>query len=181
MRCFIAVDLKPELRCKISELQEAIRQLGINVKFVGPDNLHYTINFLGDLNENEVDTIKVALERIKCEKEFPIKIGCLGYFGREDNIRTLWVGVKEGEDELIKLMKSVNKNINMGEKSFTPHLTIGRVKTSKNQAFLLKFIEKNKDVNVGEMYVKEVKLKLSELRSDGPVYSDLFIVALGLK
>jgi 2'-5' RNA ligase len=181
MRCFIAIDLNHEVREKIREIQESIRKLDVDVKFVEPENLHFTVNFLGDVDENGVNAIKKMLENVKNENEFVVKISGIGYFGSKNYLRVIWAGVKEGEDNLINLMKNVNKNVKFGEKTSTPHLTIGRVRTSRNRETLVSFIENSKNVNMGEMDVKEVKLKMSKLAMNGPIYSDLFVLKLGLK
>jgi 2'-5' RNA ligase len=42
----------------------------------------------------------------------------------------------------------------------------------------MNFIKKSKDVNIGEMTVKDVKLKKSVLTRSGPVYSDMAVFKL---
>jgi len=69
--------------------------------------------------------------------------------------------------------------VNIGKSSKKAHLTIGRVRSGKNRELLANFINKLKDVNVGEMYVKNVKLKKSVLMQKGPLYSDLVVFKLG--
>lgn len=179
MRCFISIDVDRSLASRISEIQEEIKKLDVDAKFVEPENLHFTINFLGDVNENDINNINKSLDFLKREGEFKINVSGIGYFGGKNNIRTLWLGVREGEDELIKLMKLVNDNVRFGEKIFSPHLTIGRVKSGKNKEELLRFINESKNVNIGEMHVKMVKLKMSNLSKHGPIYTDLSIFKLG--
>ncbi len=180
MRCFIAVDLEKDIAEKVKEIQHKIAKLNVDVKFVEPENLHITLNFLGEVNENELEEIKKPL--VQCLKDFhvfKIRISGLGFFGSPNYIRTLWFGLCEGENEFVKLMKSVNECVNIGKSSKKAHLTIGRVRSGKNRELLANFINKLKDVNVGEMYVKNVKLKKSVLMKKGPIYSDLVVFKLG--
>ena len=57
-------------------------------------------------------------------------------------------------------------------------MTIGRVKTGRNKEKLLEFVYQSKNVNIGEMYVKMVKLKMSNLAKRGPIYTDLIAFKL---
>jgi 2'-5' RNA ligase len=54
-----------------------------------------------------------------------------------------------------------------------PHLTLARVKSVKNSNRLVEVINENRDVNLGEIDVKEIKLMSSVLKPEGPVYSVL--------
>jgi len=175
MRCFISIDVDNSLLTRICEIQEKIKGLNVDVKLVEPENLHFTINFLGDISEGDINSIKKSLDFLKDEHEFKIKVYGIGYFGSKNHIKTLWLGVKDGEDKLTKLMKNANNNVKLGEKNFSPHLTIGRVKSGRNKEILLRFVYESRNVNVGEMKVKNVKLKMSNLSINGPVYTDLAV------
>jgi len=178
MRCFIAIDIDKGFRNKIVEIQERIKSTDANVKFVEPENLHFTVKFIGDVNENELEAIKHSLNFLKNEHSFKIVIGGVGYFGGPNYIRTLWVGIKDGEDEMKDIMKKVNFHVRFGEREASPHLTIGRVKSGKNLENLTGLIGQCKDVKIGEMDVKEIKLKSSVLTAKGPVYDDISTFAL---
>ena len=181
MRCFISIDIDKKLVNKIVEIQRHLLNMNIDVKFVGPENLHFTVKFLGDVNENEVNVIKKSLEQcLNRQVKFRINVNGMGYFGKPSHIRTLWLGLNKGEDKLVELMKNVNDYVKVGERNFSPHLTIGRVKSGENRENLLKFLNDSKNVNVGEMDVNEVKLKSSTLMGKGPIYSDLAMFKLGL-
>ena len=181
MRCFIAIDVDKEIVSKIVELQKDIRNLDVDVKLVEPENIHFTVKFLGDVNENEVNGIKLSLEDYLSDvKSFPLTIKGIGYFGSSSYVRTLWLGLSKGEGELIELMKIVNNCVKIGDGRFSPHITIGRVKSCRNKETIMKFVNETKDVNMGEMEVTEVKLKSSELGRNGPKYSDLAVFKLRL-
>ena len=182
MRCFLSVDLDKNLENRVAEIQKKIEVLGTDVNFVKPENLHFTIKFLGQIDKNEVEVIKKSLKIcLKGESRFNIKICGIGYFGNPGHIRTLWLCIKEGENALTKLIKNVNENVKFGEVERTPHLTIGRVKYGEQRQILLDFICNNKNVNIGEMIVNEVKLKVSTLTKNGPIYNDLEVFKLGCK
>jgi 2'-5' RNA ligase len=58
-------------------------------------------------------------------------------------------------------------------KGFSPHLTIARVKSGRNKAELLRFLEKNVKYDFGIMKAECLRLKRSELTPKGPIYSTL--------
>jgi len=179
MRCFVAVDLDRDLAKQVEEIQREISNLDVDVKFVDSENLHFTLRFLGEVNEDEIGVIKRSVEEgLKEIGVFKIKIQGLGYFGSSKHVRTLWLDINEGKDKFVKLMKNVNERLKIGEKNTSPHLTIGRVKSGKHRELLLNFINRSENVKVGEMIVKDVKLKSSALTRSGPAYSDLSVFKL---
>lgn len=180
MRCFISIDIDKELVDKVVEIQKRVRNLSVDVKLVEPENLHFTVKFIGDVNEDEVNGVEKSLgECLKGESGFKINVNGVGYFGSPSHIRTLWLGLDQGEDKLMKLMKKVNDFVKVGDKNFSPHLTIGRIKSGVNRELLLEFLNGSKNVKVGEMNVNEVKLKSSVLDKGGPIYNDLAVFKLG--
>lgn len=180
MRCFIAVDLDRALVKQVKRVQDRISSLDVDVKFVEPENLHFTLKFLGEVSEGEIKNIINSVgDCVKGFNSFKIGIRGLDYFGNNKYVRTLWLGVDEGKDELVKLMKNVSSCLRAGKEEGTPHLTIGRVKSGGNREILLNFINKYEDVKLGEMVVKNVKLKRSVLTGKGPIYSDLAVFELG--
>ncbi|NIO21490.1 MAG: RNA 2',3'-cyclic phosphodiesterase [Candidatus Aenigmarchaeota archaeon] len=180
MRCFLAVDLNKDLAKQVKEIQNEIISMNLDIKLVEPENLHFTLKFLGEVEEDEVDVIKKSVERgLRGNYVFKINIQGLCYFGSPKHIKTLWLDVDEGKDDFVKLVKNMNDCLNIGEKNKSPHLTIGRVKSGRNRDLLLDFINKHKDVKIGEMAVKDVKLKSSVLTRNGPVYTDLAVFKLG--
>jgi 2'-5' RNA ligase len=179
MRCFVAVDLDNDLARHVKEIQDRIVSLDVDMKLVEPGNLHFTLRFLGEVGESEIGMIKNSVENsLKGISAFKIGIGGLGYFGGQRYVRTLLLNVDEGKGEFVKLMKNVNNHLGGSEVNKPPHLTIGRVKSGRNRELIINFIKKSRDVNIGEMIVKDVKLKKSILTGSGPVYSDLAVFKL---
>lgn len=182
MRLFIAVELDEGLRPKVLEVENRIKQCGGDVKLVEPQNLHFTLKFLGEVEEGRVPEIEDKIRDIlEDSKPFTISIEGFGYFGSPRYLKTLWIDVKEGKEQLQGLADSLNTALDYirhEKHKGDIHLTVGRVKSAKNRDALLREIEALKDVKVGEMVVKEVKLKQSALNKTGPVYSDVKVFPL---
>lgn len=183
MRCFVAIDLSENIKEKITEITKELKKQDVDVKFVESQNLHITVKFLGEVSEEQVKEISnIAKEVLSPVKQFKINIKGLGYFGSPNYIRTLWVGISDGKEKLHMLIETVNKKLfHIRKEGYAPsaHITIGRVRSGKNKEKLLETIEKLKDVKIGEMVVKEIKLKQSELTREGPVYTDIETFDLG--
>jgi len=169
MRCFVAVDIDKELKAKIAQLQEYIVMDGI--KLIPPENLHFTLKFLGELDEAAVDNVKTLLKGIKQEKIDILLVG-VGAFPKPDYIKVIWVGAPK----LTNLQSSVNevlKDISPLDRNIKPHLTIARVRFVKDTGKIAKFLREQKEVEMGKMTVKEIILKKSTLVQKGPVYENI--------
>lgn len=55
--------------------------------------------------------------------------------------------------------------------TFSPHITLGRVKSPKNKEALTRLLNERAEFSAGKQFVKEIVLFQSQLRPDGPVYS----------
>ena len=176
MRVFLAVDIPEEIKAKIRDIQKNFEKERFDIKFVEPENLHITLKFLGEVSEEEIEKVKRQVSSVvKDFSVFKIEMKEFGYFGNEKYIRTLWIGIGNKE-RLIELINKLNKKLDYIRKDKhkpSPHLTIGRLKSGKNREYLLKIIEELKYVKIGEVYVKEIKLKQSILTPQGPVYRDI--------
>jgi len=177
MRLFVAIELNDDSREKIAEIEKNIRDTGADVKLVEPENIHVTLKFLGEVSEERVREVQEGISKsIEGITEFRFYIGGFGCFGSPKYLRTLWFGVKEGEEKILEIMNKLNENLHQirdEKRKPAVHITVGRVKSAKKRDVLLKEIERLKDVKIGEVYVKEIKLKSSVLTEKGPVYSDV--------
>ncbi|MEM1579155.1 MAG: RNA 2',3'-cyclic phosphodiesterase [Archaeoglobaceae archaeon] len=175
MRLFVAVDLDEKLKGNIEPLLSRLSRVR-GLKVVEKENLHTTLMFLGEVNENMLENLKQALSRVKF-KPFQIKLKGTGKFPEKGNPRVLWVGIKEGSGELSKLADSVYSELKkfgfQRDKDFRAHITVARVK--KRDEEIEAIIKDFKNQDFGEMLVKEFKLKQSILTQSGPLYRDVFI------
>ena len=173
-RGFIAVDVDdlPLINNFMGELRES----GAQLKLVEKENLHLTLKFLGDTREDDIDKIEeIMRESLVGVKPFKILLKDVGFFPGRNYIKIVWIGVENGE-KLVKIAESLNEKLEkLGfkreKKGFVPHLTIARVKSSKNKDELLKVVEKYRGIIFGEQEIKDIKLFRSDLTPKGPVYS----------
>lgn len=182
IRAFLAVDVDRELIGGIRKIQEEIKLVGAPVKFVEPENLHFTIKFFGDVNEEKLDEInRIIIEKIENFSPFKISIKGLGVFPSLRYIRVLWLG-SENFEQFSNLQRELDHEfIKIGyekERSYIPHLTIGRLKGAENKEVLVEKIKQLSDVEIGSTIIDKICLKKSELTPLGPIYTDLEVFKL---
>lgn len=176
MRLFIAVDV-PKFP-KIIDLMKQIELSGADVKLVQPENIHLTLIFIGEVSDFKVNVIKDALNVIKFSP-FTLKLKGMGVFPSMTRPRVVWVGIEQGFTELRDIRSTLMKELKVrgirpeDEKEFVPHLTLGRVKGPRNLVNLIKVINDNLNVEIGEAKVDSVKLFKSTLTPKGPIYEVL--------
>ncbi len=175
MRVFIAIDIKDDaIKNNITKKQGSILRL-INAKPVKDNQLHFTLMFLGEINDTMLDAIKDRLKEIRF-KPINVRYKKIGAFPNPKSAKIIWVGVdEESSKELIKLAKMVEEKLaTLGfrsDKEFVPHITILRAKNKINCNNIIS------DEEFGEEMIDEIKIKKSELTPTGPIYSDLFIIS----
>ncbi|WP_048203614.1 RNA 2',3'-cyclic phosphodiesterase [Methanocaldococcus infernus] len=165
MRAFLAIDIPKDIKEEIYKFQKNFKIRGI--KLVEKQNLHITVKFLGEIDEETLNKILNLDLRIEPRT---VKLEGLGVFPNPNYIRVIWIGVQG----LVELFKEIDEKLHsLGfekEKSYVPHLTIGRVKFIDNKKELRERIEKFEDINFGTFTVDKIKLYKSTLTPMGPIY-----------
>lgn len=184
IRAFIAVDIPHEVKEKFSAAQGTLRGAGADVRWVQPRNAHVTLQFLGDTPVANVEEIKAALGRVAASHQaFEVAIEGLGVFPNPRRPRVVWIGVSRGASELAALQRSVGEEMRrLGfppeERAFSPHITLGRVKSPKNTDKLASILDAEKHFQAGCFLATDIRLIRSVLSSEGPAYTTLFSAPL---
>jgi len=175
-RTFIAI--KIPLTDNVSKIYQHIK-VGLKdekVKWVEEQNLHITILFLGDTDENDIEIICDELSlRLREFNSFLLKLTGTGVFKNIYNPKALWLGTKESVNlkELYEFIVNViaSKGFEIQKKNFKPHITIGRTKLIKNISNFRKLIESFKEKEIDQIKISEVYYYESILTSKGPWYN----------
>ena len=173
MRAFVAIEIySNEIINLISKFQS---EININAKPVEPHNLHFTLQFLGDITQDITEKVMISLNSIKFSS-FMVNFKGIGVFPKLKFPRVVWIGTdKNGGKSLVELSKKVeNALIPLGfsvDKPFKPHITVFRIKNKIGD--ISKELDKFKSIDFGTQEITGFKLKQSVLSSKGPVYSDL--------
>jgi len=182
MRLFLAINLPEGLRKALFEASEPLgKQQG--VRLVMEENIHITLKFLGDVEQDDVGNIISALDGIRCDgitldgipKPFKVSLEGLGAFPSLNNIRVVWAGCREGADGIVSLHETVETRLPQfpKDRDFHPHATLARVKCAKEKKTLSDFIQENKKRVFGSFELGGFELMKSELSPDGASYGIL--------
>jgi len=175
MRTFVAIEVSD--KDVLNSIYKIQAELNIKAKPVELHNMHFTVQFLGEVSEEMVGKISDALNSIEFSS-FSISFASIGVFPKPNSPRVIWIGTDDGINELEKLAEIIrSKMSHLGfspDKKFKPHVTIFRVKNKIED--LSSKLEKFSSCSFGKQLVSEIKLKKSELTSTGPIYTDLLVV-----
>ncbi len=178
LRTFVAVDIDAAIESQVGRLMVKLRQTQANVKWVDPQQLHFTLKFLGEINIRETPEVCAAVEQAVAPLAgFRALAAGVGAFPTPQRPRTVWLGITEGEAEFVALHDAVEDALHhLGfrreHRRFRPHLTLGRVRQSpQGLEQLAELIEGQRDFVAGELYVGEVKVFSSRLEKSGPSYT----------
>ncbi len=157
------------------------------MRWVQPDSIHLTLEFLGDLPPARVPDLAAMLDPIcTAQAPFRLRVGGLGCFPDARRPRVLWVGLGEPTGSLARLQGAIRKGcadlgLGVDERAFSPHLTLGRVRREAGPEaadFVGKVLGGLEAITAGEMAAETVHLYRSELRPTGAVYTRLHSAAL---
>lgn len=184
LRCFIAVTLPEHLKKSIGGIIAKLGESGADVKWVPDENLHLTLKFLGATDEGRIGEIKDRLlKKLSSYSPFYIKISGVGCFPGGGRPRVIWVGIEEpgALKDIFRDIEDVMMKFGYPREGrpFSPHLTIGRARSDKKMAEMLKRLDGYGTVTFGDFEVKGVTLMKSELKQGGAEYSSLAEIPFG--
>ena len=173
MRTFLAVEVPESARKIIDDFIKNEARKELPIKWVKFENMHITLKFLGEIDEGLITNISPVVAGIgQHVSPFSVQLGGFGCFPNPRNPRVIWVGVKQGGDELCAMATELEQELaHFGfkeEKRFHPHLTVGRVKRPCKVDDIL-----NKTVSTEPFTVSSLVLFKSVLKPEGPVYTAL--------
>ena len=190
IRAFIAIPLPTALKRQIETETESLRtQIDSRaVRWVAPQNIHITLKFLGDTEENRLKKLEKLLAEAMVEfSPFHLAVGGLGVYPHKGRPNVIWLGVEKNKNllELQKRIEGLASQIGSvpERRRFSAHLTLGRVKRSghheKARIQIRQAIEASPQVDFGRIRVDAVHLFQSELTPQGAKYRSLFKAKLG--
>lgn len=179
MRTFVAVDVSSIAIAKLQK--EILPSTGWDprdVKLVEPHNFHFTLIFLGEVSDHDVDRIKEQLAGFQFES-FTITYTGIGAFPNPSHARVIWVGVdQEGVQKLTALANDVIAKMSelgfKADKPFSAHMTFLRAKGRPLRA--TEISSKYQGRTFGSDSIDKVHLKKSELTPSGPIYLSVYSV-----
>ena len=174
IRSFIAIEIPDKIKTEINIMINQFAKQDFSVQWVKYNNLHITLLFLGEVDQEFIDKSQKELAIIAGnEKPFEMSLSGIGAFPDLRQPRVIWIGVQKGAEQMINLQGNVKNSFSrLGYKQesrkFHPHLTIGRVKFrfTNPKVFEKKYTSES-------FLVQSVVLFKSILEYSGPIYEKL--------
>ena len=183
LRSFIAIELPETVKSAFVELQGELKKTGADIRWVKPENIHLTLKFLGNTEESTdsiVDVIKGTCSRFE---PVTLEIRGVGVFPNVKSPRVIWAGMN-CNTALAEIRNSIEEGLfSLGferdSRKFSPHLTLGRFRSSQGRRPLMDKIELLKDKSYGMIHAETVVLMKSDLAPGGAQYTRLAEISLG--
>jgi len=156
------------------------------VRWIRPEGIHLTLKFLGEVDPDLIEGIVHKTEEaVQALGPFTIGIKGGGGFPNAKNPRVIWIGVDDPSGELRKMQARVEEGMEeLGFKKegrdYTPHLTVGRLRSGKGRSTFAPALEAIGECNLGTMEVREVILFRSHLKPTGAEYTKLKVIPLAI-
>jgi len=186
MRSFIAVEIPSELKQSLTRLQREFDGYRPDIRWVGPESIHLTLKFLGEVKEDHLNLIVEGLrEVIEGREPFNLRVCGVGVFPNHKRPRVLWAGVDTCK-ELLSIQEAIEEQMELlgfsrEDREFRPHLTLGRFRSGRSSVGFMKAIDSYRDAELGQFDVDYISLMRSDLRPDGAVYTRIAGIRLEKK
>jgi len=182
VRAFLALEVADEVKQNIMRLEDEVAGAGADVRLVSAENLHITLKFLGDIEETMIEKVMGVMKAVRADA-FVLEVAGAGAFPGTRMPRVLWVGAGSGGEKISEISRQLETGLpSLGfpkERKFTPHITVGRVRSARGNAALTGILQNNRDTRFGSTAIDRIAFKKSVLTPSGPIYSGIGEVRLG--
>ncbi|MEW6517126.1 MAG: RNA 2',3'-cyclic phosphodiesterase [candidate division FCPU426 bacterium] len=184
VRIFIAVALEEAVRRQVEAAISRLRPLAPGLRWVRPENLHFTMAFMGEIPAERVDTVAAAGRAAASgQQPFVMRLGGLGVFPGRGQARVLWLGLETGQEALSRLQTALAAGLRQAgfeleQREFAPHLTLARVPQDA-KAWNPTAVLAQAPALGAEQTVNSLHVMRSQLTPAGAVYSVLHTCPLG--
>jgi 2'-5' RNA ligase len=178
VRLFVAVFPPQEVREEALKIARLLPSKD-RIRWSKPENVHLTLKFLGDVEDEKLDELCTVLENL-CAGHPPFNayLASLGAFPSARRARILWAGISKGSKQLRSLAANVDAALSpLGfereTRSYEPHLTLGRVRGRPTS------LDISKEASGRPFEVSRIELVESMLAGKGPTYRTVEDFVLG--
>jgi 2'-5' RNA ligase len=173
MRLFLAIQPAEEIREKIASVYDSLDILKRNFKKISTDNYHITVQFLGEIDNEKVETLQIALHTFcKTRPSFKLVTNHIKYgIGGKAYLEVI------PTQDLISLRAQIQNilqslNITYRQEDFIPHISLTHnspIFTKEDKELINTWLN-NAHLTI-EFTVSSLELILSERTNTGANYS----------
>ena len=183
-RVFFALDIDDAMRRRIVAVSDPLVSLPGQVNWTRPENLHVTMNFIGDTPDERIaelcDLATEAVGRWGAGGDgLMFTVGPLVCFPPGRRTKMIWARLRQGADEVASLHAAMNQALaDAGwpseSRAFKGHITVARIKAAN----LTGAVKQLPDDELGQVVARELTLYESTLTHSGPIYAPLARIPL---
>lgn len=170
-RLFVAVDLPEDVKDELHALCRDFTVLGAH--WVGMEQLHLTLRFIGDADEELFQAIRNSLSLIRAP-QFSLHMEGTGRFPPRGAPHVLWVGLSDSS-MLLQIQNQVEEAVQLAgipseNRPFSPHITLARLRDASPGA-VNSFLERTKEFQTAPFTISEFRLYSSTLTPKGAIHT----------
>jgi len=175
MRLFYCVELAPDVQTQLDRIVQPLRAGAGRVSWVRPENFHFTLKFLGEIEPSAVEALTALGAQIApMFPQFEITFDMAGAFPNAHRPRVLWIGCRQAPQVIFAVQEQLEKELTkMGfeaERNFSPHVTVGRVKEERRVGQFAQIISQIKPFAC-RAQIAGLTLMESRLSPGGAIYA----------
>ena len=175
-RVFIGIPIGRKIKSILPIVKSAVNSNPNCIKWIPPENIHFTLSFLGNIRVKDIPHIIESLEKKITSNDFQLTITGTGVFPSSKSPKVLWMGISNGIDELTLLQSQVEKSVrefkdNYENNTFTPHISIARLRRLHTKIDVLPFL--NSVYSPIHLDVNSISMYESKLFPEGVQYAVL--------
>jgi 2'-5' RNA ligase len=188
IRSFIAAEIDPAIQAKILQIIITLKQkIHEGVKWVSDQNIHLTLKFFGDIEQDKLTLLSDALQTTLVSfSPITIELAGIGAFPDNKRPRVVWVGIKDSP-ALMKMTSAIEElavktGVKAEERAYSAHITLGRVAKNADYLDIMKVgeaISSLKVSEIGTQIIHELVIFRSDLQHEGPTYTRIYKLQLG--
>ena len=174
-RLFVAIRPPEDVRDLLIDAMDDSPAL----RWVGDEQLHLTLRFIGEVERPVANDIAAALQRLS-SLSFQLRVTGVGKFEKR-NGGALWAGI-EPKEPVVSLAAKVERAIQQvglepERRAFSPHITLARWNRRNGEA-VDAFLRRNSDLHSEPFAVDRFILFESKLSRHGAHYEEVADFAL---
>ncbi len=186
IRTFCAIDIDAAARKSLGRACEKIDAGDAKIRWVARENLHVTMNFLGDVDEDALKEVCHAVRRGAANiRPFDFSVRGLVLIPPQGRrLKMIWGGVEDPHGRMVELYEKLSNELGeLGFKRetrpFRPHITLARIKRVRDTATIRESAGRFAETDFGRQHAAEVVVYSSKLSSRGPIYTAMDHAPLG--
>jgi 2'-5' RNA ligase len=176
-RLFIAMPFPGEVVSALHAIQQGIR----GARWVPEGQMHLTLRFLGDVEEECLEPLQEQLAAIRLDP-FPLAVAGTGCFPPRGRARVLWAGLAPSPP-LQELSRLVEAGVGAAGlpaeiRPFSPHVTLARL-ADADPGEVRRYLDRQQGLGLAPFPVEQFILYASQLTPRGALHAPVATFNLG--